>query len=297
MNENITSENIFEKGMLISLTMGGFDGRMKLSEEQLKDFPTEIVRGVHDIFEKEFKNLLKEINSHDLYTRTKIGEMSIPFPIHGIYFMLSKQIEKTLEFLKIQESERNALIQNATDNYDNGIVKFAEQYPEYYRHAKGKYPTKTQFKERFYLRYQIFTITQPEKALSLISPDIYLNELNKFKTDVSTMKQDVVNIIYTELIDRIKTLQKQCTDGKPSQKTFNKMNKILAQIDEVYSDFVDRQDIKDMIAKIKTLVTGVTADDIRSSEEFKKEFKNSMAKAFEEIKNLPDAELTRSLDF
>lgn len=297
MEQKITSENIFEKGMLINLSMGGFDGRVKLSKEQLKDFPTEIVRGVHDIFESEFKKLIKEIGKHDGITRWGIKDKCILFPIDGIYFILSKQIEKAIEFLKRRENERIELIQNAIDNYDNAILKFAEQYPEYYIHAKGKYPSKERLRERFYFKYQLFAITTPEKTLGEVSSDLYTEELNKFRKDVSTMKQEVVNIIYTELCNRIKMLQKQCSDGKPSQKTFNKMTRVLAQIDEIYSDFIDRQDIKDIVAKVKRLVNGVTADNIRDSESFKKEFKSSMAKTFEEIKNLPDTELTRSLDF
>jgi len=295
--EKITSENIFEKGMLVSLTMGGFEGRIKLSKEQLKDFPTEIVRGVHDIFEKEFKTLIKEIFSHDGKTREGLQAMSVPFPIDGVYFILSRYIEEVIKFLKEKETERNILIQTAAQNYDQAIEKFAEKYPTYYLHAKGKYPSKYQFQQRFYFRYQLFTIMKPEKTLSIISPDIYTEELDKFRKDVFSMKQEVVNIIYTELLDRVKMLQRQCSDGKPSQKTFNKLNKILNQIDEVYSDFVDRQDIKDIIIKIKSQVVGVTADDIRSSEDFKKEFKSAMAKTLQEIKNLPDTELTRSLDF
>ena len=297
MEQKITSENIFEKGMLINLSMGGFDGRVKLSKEQLKDFPTEIVRGVHDIFESEFKKLIKEIGKHDGITRWEIKYMSIPFPIDGIYFILSKQIEKAIEFLKKRENERKELIQNAIDNYDNAIVKFSEQYPEYYLHAKGKYPSKERLRERFYFKYQLFAITTPEKTLGEVSSDLYTEELDKFRKDVSTMKQEVVNIIYTELCDRIKMLQKQCSDGKPSQKTFNKMTRVLGQIDEIYSDFIDRQDIKDVVEKVKRLVSGVTADNLRDSESFKNEFKTSMAKTFEEIKNLPDTELTRSLEF
>ena len=297
MEQKITSENIFEKGMLINLSMGGFDGRVKLSKEQLKDFPTEIVRGVHDIFESEFKKLIKEIGRHDGFTRQEIKYMSIPFPIDGIYFIMSKQIEKAIEFLKKREIERIELIQNTIDNYDNAIIKFSEQYPEYYLHAKGKYPSKERLRERFYFKYQLFAITTPEKTLGEVSSDLYTEELDKFRKDVSTMKQEVVNIIYTELCDRIKMLQKQCSDGKPSQKTFNKMTRVLGQIDEIYSDFIDRQDIKDVVEKVKRLVSGVTADNLRDSESFKNEFKTSMAKTFEEIKNLPDTELTRSLEF
>lgn len=268
--EQITSENIFDKGMLISLTMGGFEGRMKLSEEQLKDFPREIVRGVHDIFEKEFKTQLKEVFSHDMKTRGDLQAMSIPFPINGIYFLPSKNIEKSILYLKQKQEEREVLVQDVTENYEQAIEKFAEEYPEYYRHAKNRYPSKNNFQQKFYFKYQLFTITKPEKALSLISPEVYSAELNKFRNDVFSMKQEVVNIIYTELMDRVKRLQTQCADGKPSQKTFNKLERILKQIDEVYADFIDRQDIKDIIAKIKAQVAGIDAASIRESEDFKK---------------------------
>ena len=293
----ITSENIFEKGLLINLKMGSYQGRKKLSQEQLKDLPKEIVRGVHDLFEEEFKKLLKEVESHDAETRGKVKDMSVPFPIDGVYFLLSKAVMRATEFLKKRKIERNELIAIAANNYEDAIKKFAEKYPEYYKEARGKYPTKNGFMDKYHFNYQLFTIAKPNENLEFVSSDAYKDEIVKFKNDIETMKKEVIGIIYSELLYKVNQLSKQCADGKPSQRTLNNLDKFFIKIDEVYSDFIDRKDIKETISLIKAQVTGVDAKSLRDSEDFKKEFRGDMAKALESIKNLPDIELTRSLDF
>ncbi len=293
----ITSENIFEKGLLINLKMGAYQGRKKLSQEQLKGLPTEIVRGVYDIFEEEFKKLLQEIYSHDMETRGRVKDMSVPFPIDGVYFLLSKAVMKATEFLKKRKIERDELIAIAANNYEDAIEKFAEKYPEYYREARAKYPSQNGFMDKYHFSYQLFTIAKPNENLEFVSSDAYKDEIVKFKNDVETMKREVIGIIYSELLGKVQQLKKQCTDGKPSQRTLNNLDKFFMKIDEVYSDFIDRKDIKETISLIKAQITGVDAKGLRESSDFKKEFKEGMAKALESIKNLPDIELTRSLEF
>ena len=94
----ITEQNIFEKGVLISMHTGGFAGRKKLDKDQLKDLPTEIVRGVHDLFDKNYKDQLQKIWAFDGESRGTIKDMTIPFPIEGIYFLKSEKIERAILF-------------------------------------------------------------------------------------------------------------------------------------------------------------------------------------------------------
>lgn len=293
----ITDKNIFERGMLIHLKMGGYDGRMKLSDEQLKDLPKEIVRGVHDIFDANFKDMLKEIGSFDQETRWCVKRKSIPFAIDGVYFINSKTIPEIIEVLDKRKEERKALIDKAVDNYDMAIVNFQNMYPEYFEHAKRKYLSKKDFAGRFYYTYQFIKIAAPDKESSFISPEMYKDEMTKFKSMVDEMKQEVLSTIYQTLIETTKRLKKQCTDGKPNQRTLNTLNTFLKQIDDVYSDFIDRDDMKKTIDKIKVQVMGIDAKDLRTSEELKKSFVKEITNIGNEIKAISDIPLKRAIEF
>jgi hypothetical protein len=292
----INEKNIFEKGMLISIRAGAYTGRKKLSDEQLKGLPTEIVRGVHDLFDTDFKKLLVDIQTLDWEARHQIKKMSVPFPIDGVYFLVSSKINDAIGYLDDRKAERENLINGILEKYEDAVKAFAEKYPEYYKHAKDSYPTKSRLAEKFYFQYQFIKIAPPDEN-SLISSDQYKQEMKKFKESIQEMKDEVVGIIYQALFESVDRLKKQCTDGKPNQRTFDTLNKFLAQIDEVYADFVDRGDLKGMIKKIKAQVLGVTAEDLRNNEEMKKDFRDAISKVASEIKALPDIPLKRAIDF
>lgn len=293
----ITEQNIFSRGMLINLNQGNYAGRKRMSKGQLTGLPTEIVRGVHDLFDSEFKRLLKEISAFDRDTRHEVKMKSVPFPIDGVYFISSDRIEPMIEMIDGRKERRQELIETAVDNYEGAIATFAAKYPEYYEKAKGKYPTKQHFQERFYCKYQFLKISAPGKDDKLISPEIYKREMAKFKETVEEMKADVVATIYQELLETTNRLRKQCTDGKVSQRTFNSLGIFLQKIDEVYADFVDRDDLKKAIKAIKAQVLGVTAESLRDSDDAKEKFRKGMATLVGDLKNLPDVPLKRAIDF
>jgi hypothetical protein len=296
--KTINAENIFEKGLLISLTMGTFAGRKKMSEEQLAGLPTDIVRGVHDMFDKDFKDMLKGIVAQENETRGSLKRKSVPFPIDGVYFIMSDKIQPTIDFLNEKKVERDALVAAAADNYEEAKERFAKEYPEYYKAAQSKYPSKEQFVTKFPFRYQLFTVAKPNKDLEFISPELYASEMKKFKEDVDNMKKEVINVIATELLEKTKRLYAQCSaDGRPNQRTLNNLGKFFETVEEVYSGFVERKDIKKLIEMVKKQTTGVEADALRDDEDFKSKFQKEMKKAVDTIKALPDVELTRAIDF
>jgi hypothetical protein len=292
----IDERNIFTKGMLINLTMGAYWGQKKLSKEQLKDMPTEIVRGVHDLFDEKFKNLLKEIGAFDNETRGLVKNQSVPFPIDGIYFIRSEQIEPIIELLEQRRGLRDEMIEKAIENYDQAIIDFAQEYPEYYKHGKSKYLSKERFAERFYFKYQFLKISAPDEGDKIVSPELYKKEMEKFRETIDEMKKDVVSTIYQELLNTTNRLKKQCTDGKPNQRTLNTLSEYLRRINDVYSDFVDRDDLKKAIENVKLSILGITAEDLRSSEAGKEEFRRGISAVINEIQNLPDMPLRRAIE-
>jgi hypothetical protein len=292
----INEQNIFEKGILISLRTGRFEGISKLAKDQLKDLPTEIVRGHHDLFKKAFKDKLNGISAFDSRARDEVKRQAIPFPIEGLYFIKMDRVTGILEYLEDCEQRRKDLVTKILENYQEAIQEFAGDYPEYYNRSKHKYPSAARLEERYFFKFQFVKIGAPDKN-SVISADQYKKELSKFKDTIDEMKRDVVATIYQELLERTATLKKQCADGKPNQLTFNALGEFLKKVDDLYSDFIDRDDMKEAILKIKAQLLGVTADGLRDNTRSREDFRKSIAGLAEEIKALPDIKLNRALEF
>jgi len=294
----IDDKNLFSKGLLVNLKMGDWAGRAKLSDDQLKDLPKEIVRGVYDLLAGEDKEALKDLVSFDNKTRNWVKGRTIPFPIDGVYFILGTNIEEVIQYLDERKVEREEIVNGLADRLEGGIKYFADKYPAYYKAAmaKGKYPTRQEFKKKFVFEFKFFQINLPDKNLSFISPELYKQEMNKFKNEIDVMKQEVINIIYTELLDKTNNLYKQCADGKPSQKTLNYLQRFFETVDTVYSDFIDRKDVWEMINKVRKSIEGVEAVDLRTEESLKMSFASDMKKVVKSIKILPDVQLKRAID-
>jgi len=295
----INEKNIYDRGTLVSLKMGRFEGRMKLPEEFMKDLPTEIVRGVNDIFDERYKMLLTDIRSHDGMTRILLSKMAVSFPLPGVWFVLSTKLADVVELLDTRQAERTGLILKAVEEYDNAVFEFAQKYPDYYRiaFAKGKYITRDDLKYRFYFRYQFIKIAAPDKDSAFITPELYKAEMKKFRETIEEMKREVLSTIYTELLKRTALIREQCEDSTPNQKTINNLNSFLNQIDEIYSDFIDRDDMKQAIKNIRAKVLGIEAEDLRNDIDLKKKFNEEIKEVAETIKSMPDIPLKRSMDF
>ena len=295
----ITEKNLFEKGMFITIHSGSYEGRKKLSPDQLKDLPQEIVRGVHDLFDKEFKILIREIKSFDAVSRNMVKKKSVPFPfgvVCSLYFIGTNQIDEIIELLDGRMKERVALIDTAVENYEAAIETFAAKYPDYYSLAKDRYPTKGRFAKRFYFNYQFIKIAAPDKS-PMITAEQYKREKEKFRETIEEMKKEVVATIYQSLLDMTTRLKEQCAGGKPNQATLNGLNNFLSQIDGIYSEFIDRDDLKAAIGKVKAQLLGVTAQSFRGSEELKDEWAKQIKGIVNEFKALPDIPLKRAIDF
>lgn len=293
----VNERNIYEKGKLITLHAGVFKGVKKMNEDQMRGLPTEIVRGFYDIFDADFKKLIKDIESFDCIARNTLKKMSAPFPVDGFYFVMSANLEKVMDFLEERKTARRELIQVAVDNYEDAINSFAEKYPEYYQLARHRYISKNAFKDRFYFEYQLLKLAPPDENDPLITPEMYRKEQSKFKQNIEDMKTEVLTLIKSNLLEATARLTKQCTDGRPNQGTLDNLNRFLSRIDETFSDFIDRKDVKEMIKKVRATALGVDADALRDNDDFKTEFGTQMKKLAENIKVLPDIPLRRAIDF
>jgi hypothetical protein len=294
--EKVNEKNIFQYGMLIAIKAGGYEGRKKMSAEQLRELPKEIVRGVHDLYDKPFKKLLQEADKIVMEARDEVLKYCIPFPIGGIYFLPTNKIERAIQFLDTKKLEREEVVEKILANYEGAVQDFAEKYPDYYEASKNYYPSIEKLKGKFHFSYQFFQISSPDKNKS-ISPEQYKAEQEKFREMITEMKNEVRSTIYQSLIETTEKLKKQCENGKPNQRTFNSLNKFLEKIDDIYSEFIDGKDMEEMLEKIRAEILGIDAEDLRNSEDLRNKFKNTLNTIGEDLKALPDIPLKRAIDF
>lgn len=295
----ITDKNIFEKGMCISINTGLYRASYRLPKEKFKDLPKKeqnLVRGTFDSLLKDEKKKIDEIISYDNHTRNKIKEQTVPFPIAGVYFVTQNKIDWVLEYIENRTGdERKQLIQEAASVYKSGIKKFKKEVPSLYEIIKDKYPSKQEFIRRFYFNFQFFQVNAPNKNLDFISPELYKQEIEKIRSTVEQVKKEVCNIIYTELLEMAKKIENRLENGKPNQKTINRVEKFAEKIEEIYSDFVTRKDINKIIKDFKNLTNGIEAKELRNNENLSKEFKKDIGKISSNIENLKNVELTRAI--
>lgn len=299
MATTINETNIYDRGMLIVLNETGYSGYKKLSKEEIQEagLPEEIVRGVHNLFEKSYKEKLDNITLFDNKTRAYVKDRSVPFhKIKSVYFLGYDRIDMIEQYIEERKIQREELVNELVEDYDNAVQSFAKKYPKYYRKAMDKYPTKDKFKRKFSFDYSFIQIAAPSKN-SKLTPEQYRRAKEQFTQTIEAVKKDVVNTIYTDLLELTGRLKRQSKDGKMSQRTFNSLNEYFAKIEEVYSEFVDRKDMTEAINKVKQSVLGKSADMLRDNDGQRNKFHKAIAALTKEIKALPDVELKRAIDF
>lgn len=298
---SINYQNIFEKGLLVSLSLRGWCGKSWISDELLKDLPTEIIKGRMDLLMEEDKNFFLEIKKTDLSVISEVKKITIPFPIEGVYFVLEKNVNQLVQLVEKRKEARKKSIEAVVEKYEEGKKRFAEKYPEFYKSAVkcGKYPSKEALRERFKFEFKLFQISIPSSdSLKGIDSGILKVEMDKFKNDISEMKKEVANIICNELLMKAETLKKQSLgDSKPNQKTLNSLNEFFETISGLYSDFVDRKDVLKAVNKFKNTVGTTTAEDLRFDENFKAKFGEKIEEVAKTIQALPNIKHKRAIEF
>ena len=299
MTAKVNADNLFHQGICVSLSHGFYQASYRLPKEKFESLPVEeqeMVRGTFDGLLKKDKKLIKEIISYDNKTLNTVKGNTIFFPIRGVVFVTANKVDWLNEYIeKRTGEERQELIQKAADNYESAIKAFEEKIPTLYEIIKDKYPSKERFINRFYFRFNIFQVSIPDDSMEFVSDSMKRSAIEKMKSTVNDMKRNICNTIYTEVLEATKKIEDRASNGKSNQATFNKLQKIFETVENVYGEFVDRKDIKEMIEKVKVSVDGVNAKELRDNDSFRKDFGKEIKAVVKEVESLPNVELTRAL--
>ena len=295
--------NAFTNGVLVNLEIfRGWGASIQLPDEELGELPKEIVKGIQDLLLKEDRELLNEMGTIKGKAHGWLSRNSIPFSVSGFTFIPKGRIEEANEKLKefqvlyMQQAE-------AVAERISGMEKRAkEKYPKYFR--AGKYKTKEQFLSRVVFRWSFRMFSVPSEDMGILSPEMYKEEVKKFKEEIKRTSDDLVGMISKEFYNKIAELRKACDPNEEKEingKTVGAIIRFIEKFDTLYDGFIFHKEIKRMIGEMKDLVKTDTAsefaDYLRNGDDFKSQVGDMMSGMMSDLKALPDEPIKRALDF
>lgn len=285
--------NVLSKGVLVSVSIRcwGASARLDLSEFG-SDIPKEIVRGMYDLIED--KSLLKAIEGIRGDVKRFLYRNSIPFPVNGLVFVSRSAITKIDGYCKAKKTEFDELVDEFVGRYSGYVGTFEEKYPNLYE-AK-KYPSVAMLKGKFSFTWAFRHFTVPDKEISVLSPELYEEEVSKFKAEIREMSDIAISTLGNTFIKKIEKLKEQCRDGHINKATVDGVNKFLEKFSDLWNDVVDHDELKGMIEKCKDYLEGVDADVIKADDNFRHLLGTKIEEITDEYMSSKDTRLTRRLD-
>jgi hypothetical protein len=136
----------------------------------------------------------------------------------------------------------------------------------------------------------------PDKEASILDPKLYKREQEKFQQMVKQMEEMVLNLVAHRMFKRVERLAGQCDSGKINRGTLNSIDRFLEKWDDLWSGHVDDKKMKMVMARMKKQMKEVSADRLKSNEEFREKVGTEMDKVLKKLKPINDLYMKRRLD-
>jgi hypothetical protein len=295
--KEVNSVNPFTKGVLLHVRIRcGYGATAKVPEGELKTatMPEEMVRGMYDILKSEAMDVLKTLPRFRSRVKNFIRGISIPYPIENLDFIRKSQIEYAEERLQGFKKEFMEVVEIVVENFPQWVKDFEESYPENFN--PKKYPTQEGLRQYFSFDWSYRAFQVPDKALSVLSPNIYKQEQEKFKAEVREMQKMALAEVQERIIDRLNVLKEQCLTDNINSSTVNSVQNMLEKIDTVFDGFIANTDMVEMINQVKVYMSGVDGDMLKADDEFRTIIGKKMGEVLEGVENLPEEDDSIQLD-
>lgn len=278
LKEYVMTENIFQKGCLIQMSVSKWGGVKKIDKSKLSN----MVDQADKTWVTATKKLvdpasLKPICKINNAARNWLAAISLPFPITGLVFVPKDLIntvdEKLCEF-KIQ--------------FNQGVQEFIQDYSRLRDTAKTylgelfneiDYPIDIGSKFNFNWRFIVLDV--PNGDAQLLAPEVYAREKEKFiqtMEDARGMAIDALREEFAMMVERISERFTQNPNGKP--KIFK--NRTVDSFYDFFQTFKERNIFQDgelttLVNRAQAVLNGTHVDQIRSNENLKENIRSGMA--------------------
>jgi len=282
------------EGVFCNFRIGYWGARIKLDKNRLgEDVPKEIVRAAQDLLDD--KVLIEDIKNIQWQAKYILKNNSMPCPIDGIFFIPKKKIVYINEQLTSMLEEFDQRVDKFVRNYKKLINNFATKFPKFYN--PKKYPSESEIKNKFYMDWRFFKLGAPDSAATILDPNEYKKEVDKFKGMIQEMEEMAINVISNDLFAKIDKLQKQCESGEGLHgKTVGSINRFLDKWNDLWVGNVDDRKIKMIVSRLKKEMNKVTIDRLKGNEDFRTEVSKKLNVILNKIESIPSVELKRKID-
>lgn len=291
--KGMNNVNIFSQGVLVLMQVSCPQFTSKFPPEQLgDDIPKNIVRAVYDLLDD--KASIDALNSLRSRAKRYLYQNSLPFPYDGFVFIPKIRIEEVDEGLKQLQKEWEEVVEDFIPKLPKLEAEFAKKYPELYN--QDKYPSKYVLKRKFKFRWSYRTFEAPDSKLKLLTPEIYKEEMKRFKEDVQEMKDLTVSLVGNAMMTKIDSLRKQCSNDSVRKGTVDSVHTFLEKFDEIWDGYVGHDELRKMIKEVKDYMDGTNAQMLQVDDKFRGMVESKMDDVVKGLEAVPGVTRKRSID-
>ena len=285
------SENLFEKGCLIQLSVSKWGGVKKIDKTKLAEMVDSAdydwVTATKKLVDPES---LKPICKVGNAARNWLASVSLPFPITGMVFLPKEMITSTDEKLTEFKKQFNQTVNSFINDY--GRLRETAQVCLGNLFNEVDYPLDIQKKFSFTWRFVILSV--PNGNSRILAPEVYEREKQKFIQTMEEARKMAIEALREEFASMVERICERFTDG-PDGKPRVFKNATVDSFYQYFETFKERNifndtQLADLVERAQAIIGGQSPDDIRSDERLKNTIKTGMTEVEEtmaEIFNRP----------
>lgn len=272
------TENIFQKGCLIQLSVSKWGGVKKIDKTKIASMVDNTnydwVTATKKLVDPEsLKPICKITNA----ARNWLVTLSLPFPINGMVFIPKDLINTVDDKLTGFKQDFNQAVMDFMQDYNmlRGTAKayLGDLFNEI------DYPLNVG--ARFNLSWRFVILDVPNGNTQLLAPEVYAREKEKFVETMNEAREMAVNALrveFAQMVERITDRFTQTGNGKP--KVFK--NSTVDGFYEYFQTFKDRNIFQDaqlteLVDRAQAVLNGSSVDQIRSNSKLKNDIQIGMA--------------------
>ena len=268
-------QSLSESTVILQVKFGLLGDSRKVSNSQVEvDTDKQLLRVAKKIL---VSNEFEAIRQIDRKVKKYLDSICVPFET-GTRFLAVPLIDEVDRKLHEFESERAELVDRFLDSYPALCESMSERLRVL--HSPTDYPPVDLVKARFYFTWRYVAYGVPGQ-LKMISGRIWEEERDKAaqrfaeaQTEAQVLLRESMAGLINHMVDRLQASE----NGKPKvfkKSTVANLCDFLATFD--FRNIANDAELKDQVEKTRALLSGVTAEEIRTTADLRSRLKTGMS--------------------
>ena len=268
-------QSLSESTVILQVKFGLLGDSRKVSNSQVEvDTDKQLLRVAKKIL---VSNEFEAIRQIDRKVKKYLDSICVPFET-GTRFLAVPLIDDVDRKLHEFESERAELVDRFLDSYPTLCESMSERLRVL--HSPTDYPPVDLVKARFYFTWRYVAYGVPGQ-LKMISGRIWEEERDKAaqrfaeaQTEAQVLLRESMAGLVNHMVDRLEASD----NGKPrvfKKSTVANLCDFLATFD--FRNIANDAELKEQVEKTRALLSGVTADEIRTTADLRSRLKTGMS--------------------